>query len=522
MKQKLTIGILIPPDYCLESWEVLLIENVIEKNICEEIYFIVSELIVETKKPFLVKQFIQFENLWFKKVEDASKLINIRKVFNNHKIKYRSVSDSMNDLNLDIIYKSKRVKFNNHHIAYAKNGLWEIVFGEDTYQQSDLPAFWEVMNNSSVIGSAMIVHQKEKQPVLAYQCSTQAVPFSVKNTYNSVAWKSASFLALRLDELVKNGNQHFFEHYQQNKHTDIKQLSIPGNWQMLFLYIRNIFRYIFYKIRVKLAEKRFTILYSTQPYDIFNSDFSDFTPIQLPAKTFYADPFILKKNNQVYIFFEEYADEKGKGHLSVFTIDQNGNIQSKKIILEKEYHLSYPFVFEWMDEVWMIPETASVKNVQLYKAVDFPDKWVFVKNLMTNIELIDATLLFHNQKCWLFGTSQLNLNTSTNDQLFIYYADDLLATEWKPHPQNPVATNIANCRPAGKVFEHNGKLYRPAQNNASFQYGFGICINEIEILTEYDYREKLVKEFKPGLNIPFKAFHTINTEANFTVIDAVL
>lgn len=522
MKQKLSIGILIPPDYCIESWEVLLIKNVIEKKIYDKIYFIVSEFTDETKKPFLVKQFYLFENFWFKKVTDASKLISIKKEFDFHHLKIITNNDSLNDLDLDIIYKSKRVKFNDIYVANAKYGLWEMIFGENEYLGSALPAFWEVMNNSPVIGSAMIVHQKDKQPIPVYQCSTQAVPFSVKNTYNSVAWKSASFLAFRLEELIQSGEQHFFDHYQKGMAADVKQLNAPGNKQMLFLFIRNILRYIVYKIKNKITEKRFTILYSTQPFNVFNADFSDFKTISLPVKTFYADPFILKKKDQFYIFFEDYSDEKGKGHLSVFTLDLNGAIQSKTTILEKEYHLSYPFVFEWKDEFWMIPETASVKNIQLYKAIDFPGEWIFVKNLMSDIEFIDATLLFHNQKYWLFGTRQLNMNTSTNDQLFIYYADDLLAEDWNPHPQNPVATSISNCRPAGKIFEQNGKLYRPAQNNASFQYGFGICINEIEILSEFEYKEKLVKEFKPGLNIPFKAFHTINSEGNCTVIDAII
>lgn len=522
MKQKLSIGILVPADFYIESWEILMIKNVVEKNICNEIYFIVSEENSEDERPFLVQQFYLFEDLWFKKVPDASIRISVKTEFNLPSIKIISYPHSLQDLKLDIIYKSKRVKFNRSHIAFAKYGVWEIVFGENKYQYSVLPAFWEVMHNSPVIGSSLIVHQQDKETFKVYECITQAVPFSVKNTYNSIAWKSASFLALRLDELIKNGEQQFFEHDQKKIPEDTALLKAPGNLQMLYLFIRNVLGYFVYKIKNKLADKRFTILYSNKLFDILNPDFSEFISVHLPAKTFYADPFIITKDNLHYLFFENYSDEKGKGHISVITIDINGTVLFNKTILEKEYHLSYPFVFEYNSEYWMIPETAAAKNVQLYKSVDFPDKWVFVKNLMTDIEFIDATLLVHDQKYWLFGTQQLNANTSTNDQLFIYFSDDLLTGEWYPHPQNPVVTTISNCRPAGKIVKQNGKLYRPAQNNASFQYGFGICINEIETLTEFIYREKLIQEFKPGLNIPFKAFHTLNTEGNFTVIDAII
>lgn len=522
MNNKLSIGILVPDDFYIESWEIRMIKYVVEKNICNEICFIVSDVNAENERPFLVQQFYLFEHLWFKKVQDASKRMSVKTEFNSHSLKIISYHNSLLDLKLDLIYKTKRVKFNLSYIGFAKYGVWEIVFGENKYLQSVLPAFWEVMHYSPVIGSSLIVHQHHKEVFTVYQCSTQAVPFSVKNTYNSVAWKSASFLALRLDELIKNGEQHFFERYQKNKPENIASLKAPGNLQMLYLFIRNVLGYFVYKIKNKLADKRFTILYSAKSFDILNPDFSDFIAVQLPVKTFYADPFVIKKDNLYYLFFEDYSDEKGKGHISVLTIDKKGTILSNKTVLEKEYHLSYPFVFEYNSECWMIPETAEDKNVQLYKALDFPYKWEFVKNLMTDIEFIDATLLVHDQKYWLFGTQQLSANTSTNDQLFIYFTDDLLTGDWKPHPQNPVATSISNCRPSGKIFYQNGKLYRPAQNNASFQYGFGICINEIEILTEFVYKEKLVKEFKPGLNIPFKAFHTLNTEGNFTVIDAII
>ena len=43
--------------------------------------------------------------------------------------------------------------------------------------------------------------------------------------------------------------------------------------------------------------------------------------------------------------------------------------------LEREYHLSYPFVFEWEDDVYLIPESTASKRVELYRAESFPDRW---------------------------------------------------------------------------------------------------------------------------------------------------
>jgi len=139
---------------------------------------------------------------------------------------------------------------------------------------------------------------------------------------------------------------------------------------------------------------------------------------------------------------------------------------------------------------------------------------------MENIELIDATLFFANGWWWLMGTTSLHPVPSTNDQLLLFYSKEPFSQSWTPHPQNPVATNIGNCRPAGNIFTVNGKFFRPAQNNASRQYGYGIKINEIEVLTTTDYREKEVLAINPkqwGL----KACHTLNFSASMVVIDGI-
>jgi hypothetical protein len=135
--------------------------------------------------------------------------------------------------------------------------------------------------------------------------------------------------------------------------------------------------------------------------------------------------------------------------------------------------------------------------------------------------LIDATLHFENGLWWLFANSRSHSFTSTNDQLFLFYSKDLLSTDWKPHPQNPVATHIDNCRPAGRLFKQNGKLYRPAQNNASKHYGYGIKINEIIVLNENQFEEKEIYSFDPN-ELKLKASHHIDFTNQLTVIDGIL
>src|SRR4030095_11185023 len=100
----------------------------------------------------------------------------------------------------------------------------------------------------------------------------------------------------------------------------------------------------------------------------------------------------------------------------------------------------------------MVPESSSNGTVDLYRASRFPYQWEFVRHLIEHTALIDATLLFHEHRWWLFANVSNHAFTSTNDQLFLYYAVSLLSGEWVAHPKNPVATHIGNCRPAGRIF----------------------------------------------------------------------
>jgi hypothetical protein len=170
----------------------------------------------------------------------------------------------------------------------------------------------------------------------------------------------------------------------------------------------------------------------------------------------------------------------------------------------------------------MIPETCANKTLELYKCKQFPGNWEFVMNLMENISIMDATLHFENGKWWMFACTQNHTFASSNDQLLLFYSENLFSNHWVAHPQNPVATDISNCRPAGKIFTKDGKLFRPAQNNASRQYGYALKINRIEILNEKEYKEVEIFEILPSTKNNLQAVHTINFIDDVVVIDGII
>jgi hypothetical protein len=249
-------------------------------------------------------------------------------------------------------------------------------------------------------------------------------------------------------------------------------------------------------------------------------DFNTFKKILPPKDVFWADPFLVEEKDKHYLFFEELPFSTWKGHLSVSEIDEQGNLSKPIKILDLPYHLSYPFIFKFDNQFYMIPESYEAGNIQLFEAISFPYDWQHKMDLMNGVMAFDTTLYFNNGKWWMF-TTLAEEGSSHNDELFLFYADSPFTNEWTSHPKNPIVSDVRSARPAGKIYEENGKIIRPSQD-CSRKYGYGFHLNEIEILTETDYREKSILHVRPDWEKLFTRTHSFNHSSKATVIDAAI
>ena len=257
--------------------------------------------------------------------------------------------------------------------------------------------------------------------------------------------------------------------------------------------------------------------------DKISTSFSKFKEIIPPKDRFWADPFVVHKDQKYHIFFEEFLNSKNKGHLSVMIVDDDGNHTEPVRILERDYHLSYPSIFEFENALYLIHGTThnSDSYVELFKCEDFPFKWTYDRRIIEHTPLVDTTMFFHNKKWWIFGCKAENNGTSQSNELMLFYSDNPLGENWHPHILNPIVSDVRNARPAGKIFTMNDKIIRPGQN--CFQvYGNGFSFNEIIKLNENEYEEKQLESFKPNWKNNLIGLHTFNYELGCTVIDTRL
>jgi len=202
---------------------------------------------------------------------------------------------------------------------------------------------------------------------------------------------------------------------------------------------------------------------------------------------FVADPFMLIKDGEYFMFFEVMNRNAGKGEIGYAKSADGKKWNYKKIIIDEKFHLSYPYVFEWNNSYYLIPESTKDLSVRLYKAISFPEKWEYIGNLLSGYNYNDPSIFRYKNKWWMF------VGIAGIDVLNLYYSENLL-TGWVPHPHNPILKyNKKFSRPGGRVVVNNDKLYRLTQDDDS-GYGIQVFAFEITKLSEELYEEKMASK----------------------------
>lgn len=223
---------------------------------------------------------------------------------------------------------------------------------------------------------------------------------------------------------------------------------------------------------------------------------------------FFADPFLLEKDNDnYYILAEEYKFYDRKGRIVLLTVRiKDVRLIKKELILDEEYHLSYPIPFDNC----IHPECYRSGVLASY---DINIKGIAKKKIELEYPLIDPTFFRYKGIDWLFGTSSKGRYNAQRD-LFVFYKN---GQKYIPIKDAPVKSDNRTARPGGLLFEREGILYRPAQNCEHF-YGESIQIMKVEQLSKDSYKESVYKEIK-DLDCGKDGIHTFNVYDGFVIVD---
>ncbi len=406
-------------------------------------------------------------------------------------------------------------------LEFPKCGVWHYFHGDYRSQRNNEPGHQELLHQAAYSGTFLLrLRPAPQDHEVLYNSYAYVDKISLGRTLQNTQWKAIAFVLRKLKELQRYGPEEFLARTTRNN-SDLSFYYHPKHpkpYSLMALTLRQIIGTIKKKIREKFILEKWILLFDRGEGPA--TDLSKYQKIIPPKDRFWADPFLYYKNNKHYIFVEEVINKK-KGHIAVIEVDQQGNYQKPTKVLDRPYHLSYPYILEWKDDVYMIPESSGNNSIEVYKSTNFPNGWELHKTLMTEVQAADTTLFFYNDTWWMFTNIRNYRGYPNWDELHLFYADDPFSETWTPHPLNPIVSDVRVARPAGKIFEWQGKIYRPSQN-CSNRYGYGLKFNQIEKLSENEYGEREVTSVEPLWEDDIKTVHTFNFEQGLSVVDAKL
>jgi hypothetical protein len=239
-------------------------------------------------------------------------------------------------------------------------------------------------------------------------------------------------------------------------------------------------------------------------------------PIADDGRRFYADPFLYAWRGRTFLFVEDFPFAANKAVISAAEVVGDRLAAAPVPVLERPYHLSYPFVFGDAAAIYMLPESWQSNALELYRAVEFPWKWELHSVLIGGIGLADATPLFYQNRWWLFA-SAAQYGTTHHDELLIFYSDKLTGP-WRPHSGNPVKSDCRSARPAGRMVPRGDQLFRPAQD-CEDSYGSGVVWHQIVELSPSRFREVEIARVMAPRELGFDGHHTFDEIGPLQAID---
>jgi hypothetical protein len=201
-----------------------------------------------------------------------------------------------------------------------------------------------------------------------------------------------------------------------------------------------------------------------------------------------ADPFMCQVDGRWHMFFEVMCLLDEKGVIASAISDDGETWIYNGTVLSEPFHLAYPYVFNWQEKTYMIPDSGP-HGVRLYEAVDFPNRWKYLKTLLNGQRYVDSTLFEYKQKWWMFtATSPI---PDIRKTLRLYSANNPFGP-WSEHPCSPIRTDCNRvARPGGRMAHVGDRLFRFAQDGFP-RYGSRVRAFEILELTDTSYQEKEV------------------------------
>jgi hypothetical protein len=427
----------------------------------------------------------------------------------------------LGDLNLDVLLALDRSDWSGEVLRLARHGVWQYRWNGHGAEHLDNALFAGLESGQPVI-LCQLDRQEEGRIQAIARMDIAGYPRSLSISRDK-AYDGVAFLAPRALRRLRQGMPFAVNEAAMAG----KPLRTPTISAAAALIARQALRWFCFRWQYRRGEWWFLAMRRRESTadsrrdggpDGVTHSMTGFRPLPAAAGRYYADPFLIEANGKTHLFFEDFDQQRGRGHISHAVLADDGTPGPASMALERPYHLSYPFIFRWQDQIWLMPETGENRAVELYRCEEFPRRWSFHRDLLQGWRAVDATLhADENGRWWMFV--MISEDAQGAGALFLFMADSPLGP-WRPHPGNPVQSDIRYTRPGGRLFRHEGKLLRPAQD-CSLRYGGALWLMEVTAMTPQAYGEMPIRRLDP-LDLPGNlCLHHRDATQRFEFVDGM-
>ena len=138
-------------------------------------------------------------------------------------------------------------------------------------------------------------------------------------------------------------------------------------------------------------EEIYTIAYRNRDgHTLLDSDLLSFDRIPFDENYWYADPILVSHGGKDYLLMESFDMRTQLGSIACSEFDAAGRLSEPRVIIQEEYHMSFPMVFSLKGDLYMIPETCENRSLNLYRCEGDIYSWSLVKSFPVEEALVDT------------------------------------------------------------------------------------------------------------------------------------
>jgi hypothetical protein len=465
------------------------------------------------------------------KIRDFDKSYNINE-FNKNPITYLNpifsasgltVRYSQEDilkvksLGLDLMVRANaRGIFKGEILKTAVEGIISFHHGDNRWNRGGPPAFWEVyLRRPSTGFIVQILNEEIDGGTVLFRGEIPTGRSFTENIVNLLN-ESNPYLSKIILDFAGNGK---LLRQEERYPFGGRLYKMPSVFQSASYIWRTsaLFISMLISLFVLGRRDRWGVAYTNGPWR--DAVLRKGTPIKNVRHHFFADPFVITKNNRTIIFVEDFSFDRQRGHISAIEITDKNSYELLGPVIREPFHMSFPFLFEYNHELFMIPETSESNAIRLYKCNEFPMRWQYLKDIFKGCFAVDTMVFEYNSVWWLFTNMASKGNYDLNSKLMAFYNTDPLSDKWIEHASNPLVFDCNIARNGGLLDISSQSPLRIRQRHAFNSYGNAYSIAKITELSPASYLEKEVAAVTPDFFPGIKGCHHLNSNGRYTVYD---